>query len=121
MVGDSKRVAVILEAARPSAVAPLLIHLYGLTRREEEIAGLVLQGYSTAEIAEHAFISPLTVQEHLKRIFAKSRVSSRRELVRQLFLRHDKEGSNARSFDITRSAAVSNLAAYDVPANPRLN
>ena len=45
------RVAVIVEPAHPARIAPLLMSAYGLTAREQELTGLVLQGFSTAEIA----------------------------------------------------------------------
>lgn len=79
--GEPGSVAVVLQAAPPSAIAPLISAAYGFTARERELVDLVLQGCSTREIAERLFISPLTVQTHLKSVFTKAGVRSRRELV----------------------------------------
>jgi len=86
--GDSGRVAVILQSPTAASIAPLIAAAYGLTSRERELTELVLQGYPTGDIAARLFISAHTVQEHLKSIFAKAGVHSRRELVGNLFLRH---------------------------------
>ncbi|MBO0693856.1 MAG: hypothetical protein J2P58_13215 [Acidimicrobiaceae bacterium] len=82
------RVAVIIEHADPARIAPLLMAAYQLTEREKDIARLVLQGESTAGIAAALFLSPHTVQQHLKSIFEKTAVSSRRELVGRIFFAH---------------------------------
>jgi DNA-binding CsgD family transcriptional regulator len=47
-----------------------------------------MQGLSTNEIADCLHVTAYTVQDHVKAIFAKVGVRSRRELVAQLFLRH---------------------------------
>jgi DNA-binding CsgD family transcriptional regulator len=86
--GDARRVAVIVEPAHPARIAPLLMSAYGLTEREQEITRLVLQGSSTAEMAERLVVSAHTVQQHLKSIFDKTGVRSRRDLVAKVFFAH---------------------------------
>jgi DNA-binding CsgD family transcriptional regulator/PAS domain-containing protein len=56
-----------------------------LTRREQEIAQLVSEGLTTKQIAERAFISENTVKQHLKRVFAKTDVNTRAELVQLIW------------------------------------
>jgi DNA-binding CsgD family transcriptional regulator len=82
------RVAVIIEPAHPSVIAPLLMSAYSLTEREQQLTRLVLHGYSTTEIAGRLVISANTVQEHLKKVFTKTGVRSRRELVTTIFFDH---------------------------------
>jgi len=84
--GD-RRTAVIIEPALPLEVAPLKLQAYGLTPRELEVADRVLLGETTEQIATALFIAPYTVQDHLKSIFAKLGVKSRRELVNHLAAR----------------------------------
>ena len=55
LVADGpRRVAVIVEPAHPARIASLLMAAYGLTEREQDVTRLVLQGNSTAEIADAA-------------------------------------------------------------------
>jgi DNA-binding CsgD family transcriptional regulator len=86
--GGAHRVAVIVEPAHPARIAPLLMSVYGLTEREQAVTRLVLQGNSTAEIAERLVVSAHTVQQHLKSIFDKTGVRSRRDLVGKVFFAH---------------------------------
>jgi DNA-binding CsgD family transcriptional regulator len=79
------QIAVIVEVARPVEIAPLIAQAYDLSRRESEIMQSVLRGWSTVEMADTFHISSHTVQDHLKAIFEKVGVRSRRELVGQLF------------------------------------
>ncbi|MGK2319714.1 helix-turn-helix domain-containing protein [Gordonia rhizosphera] len=82
------RVAIIVEQTDPDRLAPLLMDLYDLTEREKDVTRIVLQGFSTSEIAADLLVSPHTVQQHLKSIFDKTGVSSRRELVGKIFFAH---------------------------------
>jgi DNA-binding CsgD family transcriptional regulator len=81
----ARRVAVIVEPAHPARIAPLLMSAYGLTDREQDVTRLVLQGESTADIAARLVVSAHTVQQHLKSIFEKTGVHSRRDLVGKVF------------------------------------
>lgn len=58
-----------------------------LSRREQEITGLLIQGLDSQEIADALAISLGTVKNHRKRIYAQLHVSSLSELF-QLFLNH---------------------------------
>jgi DNA-binding CsgD family transcriptional regulator len=80
-----RRIAVIIEPAPAQEAGAIALRAYGLTPRELEVAGLVLQGFSTAEIAAQLVVSELTVQQHLKGVFDKAAVRSRRELVSEVF------------------------------------
>lgn len=52
-----------------------------LTMREKEILGLVAQGLSNREIAEHLFVSRYTVESHIKHIYRKLSVTKRTKAV----------------------------------------
>ncbi len=85
---QDRRIGVIIEPAAPARLAPLLMSAYGLTPREQDVTRRVLRGDSTAEIASVLFVSKHTVQQHLKAIFEKVGVRSRRELSGRVFFNH---------------------------------
>jgi DNA-binding CsgD family transcriptional regulator len=81
-------IAVVIEPASPASVAPLVLTTWALSPRERDIAMLVLRGASTHDIAATLCLSPYTVKDHLKSIFDKSGVRSRRDLVARVLAGH---------------------------------
>jgi DNA-binding CsgD family transcriptional regulator len=77
-------VAITIRIATPDDVFDLLARAYDLTRRERQLAALMLDGLATKQLATALCISPHTVQDHLKAIFAKTSLSSRREVISHL-------------------------------------
>jgi DNA-binding NarL/FixJ family response regulator len=86
--GRAPRIAVTLEPARAPELAEVIADAYGLTARERRVTELVAQGLPNVAIAGQLYLSPYTVQDHLKAIFEKLEVSSRGQLVAQLFVDH---------------------------------
>ena len=86
--GQPARIAVIIEAAAPAEIAAVIMQAYGLTERERAVTGLVCQGRSTAQIAAELWISANTVQDHLKSVFDKTGVRSRREVMAAILRDH---------------------------------
>ncbi|CAM5641106.1 helix-turn-helix transcriptional regulator [Streptomyces pilosus] len=84
----SARTAVVVERAGPTEHIALIVAAYGLTPRERDITALVLRGRTTADISRSLGLSPHTVQDHLKAVFDKTGVRSRRDLTATLFARH---------------------------------
>jgi DNA-binding CsgD family transcriptional regulator len=74
----------VVEPARPEEIAAAMLYTVPITPRERSVAALVMQGRSTAEMAMALGISKWTVQDHLKVIFDRLGVRSRRELVSHL-------------------------------------
>ena len=77
-------VAITLAPAGAAARSSLLLAARGLTPAQRRVAALVLRGLSTREIVGDLEISEHTVQDHLKAVFDKVGVGSRRELVAAL-------------------------------------
>jgi DNA-binding CsgD family transcriptional regulator len=74
-------IAVVVEPARSEHVVPLVLAAAALTDSETRVAVHALRGLSNKEIGHVLSISPMTVQQHLKGVFEKTRVHSRGELL----------------------------------------
>jgi DNA-binding CsgD family transcriptional regulator len=54
---------------------------HGISQRERDIAGLLMQGKSNKEIADSLYIAPNTVKNHIHSLFRKLQVRSRFQLM----------------------------------------
>jgi len=109
--GEPGQIAVIIEPATPAEVATVIMTAYGLTQRERTVTGLVCQGRSTAQIAAELWISADTVQDHLKSIFDKTGVRSRREVMAAILREHYLPG-------LQQSRPVSGTGYFAGPPRP---
>jgi DNA-binding CsgD family transcriptional regulator len=74
-------IAVTIEPTTPADRTALYARVAGLTGRETELLAGIVAGDDTRTLADELHISPHTVQDHLKSIFAKTGVHNRKKLV----------------------------------------
>jgi DNA-binding CsgD family transcriptional regulator len=84
MEAFGERTRVELEATGEHAGKRTVDTLGQLTPQEAQISRLVAQGNTTREIAAQLFISPSTVEYHLRKAFRKLGVKSRTQLARRM-------------------------------------
>jgi DNA-binding CsgD family transcriptional regulator len=82
-------VAINLRPATTRETFDLFCRVYALSPRERDVVELLVEGLDTKAIAKRLFISAHTVQDHLKSVFAKVGIHSRRELLATLSLSAD--------------------------------
>jgi DNA-binding CsgD family transcriptional regulator len=75
------QIAVTVRAATATETFELLCRVYALSRRERDVVAALLAGLDTRAVSARLYISPHTVQDHLKSVFTKTGVHSRRELL----------------------------------------
>ncbi|MBM9507549.1 helix-turn-helix transcriptional regulator [Actinacidiphila acididurans] len=85
--GAEELTYVALTPSTPGELTAIVLDAYGLTPRERDVAQRVLLGRSTAEVAAELHIAEYTVQDHLRKVFDKAGVRSRREFSGELFRR----------------------------------
>ena len=78
--GFAERARGELRASGEHARKRVVETLTDLTPREAQISQLVAEGATNREIAEQLFLSPTTVEYHLRKVFAKLGVKSRTQL-----------------------------------------
>ncbi|HEY4277660.1 MAG TPA: helix-turn-helix transcriptional regulator [Conexibacter sp.] len=78
--GRSGLTVVTLTLTEGSDLAQLMMRVYGLSRREREVVGLLLGGLSNDVIAKRLSIVRHTLLDHQKSIFGKVGVNTRAEL-----------------------------------------
>jgi DNA-binding CsgD family transcriptional regulator len=76
-----RQIAIVFEPAGGTELSSMILDAHGVTPAQTRVAALVLQGRSTQQIVNDLAISSNTVQEHLRAVFDKFGVGSRRELV----------------------------------------
>jgi DNA-binding CsgD family transcriptional regulator len=74
-------IAVTLRDATAREMFHRRSRIYGLSQREREVVAAVLAGSDTRAVTERLFISAHTVQDHLKSVFEKMSIHSRREML----------------------------------------
>ena len=74
-------IAVAIEPTTGEQRSALFARATGLSPRETQLLDHLIEGASTHELAQRLYLSEHTVQDHLKSIFAKTGVHSRRTLV----------------------------------------
>jgi DNA-binding CsgD family transcriptional regulator len=74
-------IAVTIERTTPHDRLDVFGRAHGLSDREAQLVALLGSGVDTTTAAARLHLSPHTVQDHLKAMFAKSGVHSRRELL----------------------------------------
>lgn len=79
-LGSKEQIILLEPLPTKRTIAPLLERC-GLTKRQQEITGLVLQGLSNHEIADRLFISEQTVKDHLHDVFDHLKIKRRSELI----------------------------------------
>ena len=106
---DSKQLGYVLDAfaQSPLGQTPMVNGLNLVSKREQEVVRLVVEGLSNREIAQRLNLSEHTIKNYVFRIFDKLGVSNRVELVHLALANGERSLSseNDRAFTLTRKVA----------------
>lgn len=84
--GQSTRdLSIVVTPSQPLEVAAHIFAAFDLTPRERVVVECVGRGLNTTDMAKWLGISPYTVQDHMKSIFAKLGLHSRTEVMSMIF------------------------------------
>ena len=83
-----ERTVITVEPARPPDVVSIVAVGINLSARETEVLEHLIAGRSSVDIGRRLFISPYTVNDHVRHIFEKAGVHNRKELLAWLFFTH---------------------------------
>jgi DNA-binding NarL/FixJ family response regulator len=74
-------IAVVCENRARRGDLDRIAHKFSLTRREQEVLGLVLHGWRAVEIADELMIAETTVQDYFKQLLRKTKSKNRSEMI----------------------------------------
>lgn len=57
------------------------LYIYRITKREEEITNLLMDGFSYKDVSQNLYISITTLKSHIRNIFQKKQVNSLQQLL----------------------------------------
>jgi DNA-binding CsgD family transcriptional regulator/PAS domain-containing protein len=73
-------VMVLVQSCADEGPLEVTLRAYGLSSREREVVTLAVRGRSAKQIAERLYLSPLTVEDHLRSAYRKTGTSGRAAL-----------------------------------------
>lgn len=82
--GSGRKLLLVLERVQRRDAVAQNLERFALSPRECDVVMLVLYGYSNRRIADQLFLAEYTVEDHLKRVFAKLAVKSRTALAAKI-------------------------------------
>jgi DNA-binding CsgD family transcriptional regulator len=80
----ARRAFILIDRATPDEVRRTTMLAFGFTARERQVAALVMEGLSNAELARALHIALHTAKDHVKAVLHKAGASTRSELARLL-------------------------------------
>ena len=78
---ERRDIAVTVELTDAAGRADVFARAHGLSEREREVLHHLVSGADTADVARRLHVTPNTVQDHLKSVFDKAGVRSRKALL----------------------------------------
>jgi DNA-binding CsgD family transcriptional regulator len=77
-------IAVVCETRARRGDLDRMARKFSLTRREQEVLGLILHGWRAVEIADELMIAETTVQDYFKQLLRKTKSKNRSEMIARI-------------------------------------